>query len=50
MDMELTHKKCKICSKYEELCGPETNSVFQINLTEGTMKKLIIQKYSRTCI
>ena len=41
-------KKCKICSKYEELCGPETNSVCQINLTEGTIEKLITQKHLKT--
>ena len=41
-------KKCKICSKYEELCEPETNSVCQINSTEGTMEKLIIQKHLKT--
>ena len=31
-------KKCKICLKYEELCGPETNSLCQINSTEGQLK------------
>ena len=32
-------KKCKICWKYEELCGPETNSGCQINSTEGPTEK-----------
>ena len=41
-------KKCKIRSKYEELCGPETNSVCQINSTEGTMEKSIFQKHLKT--
>ena len=41
-------KKCKICWKYEELCGPETNSVCQINLTEGTIEKMVIQRNVKT--
>ena len=41
-------KKCKICLKYEELCGPEINSVCQINSTEGIIEKLIIQRHLKT--
>ena len=32
-------EKCEICSKYEELCQPEINSVCQINSMEGTIRK-----------
>ena len=37
-------KKCKVCLKYKEICGRETDSVCQINSTESIFQRQFTRK------